>query len=100
METAALSLRSASASSLATSRHNPGDFGAAYAAMVNRPFGVTTQIALGTPVGLSSTWTCPPGGIGMSTDPRSRRATSASSGSSKSSMSNGPSGRSCSGSDP
>src|SRR3982074_2845567 len=60
--------------------------------MVNRPLGVTTHTALGTPVSVSSTCTWPAEGIGISTEPRSSRATSAAAGSSKSSMSNGPSG--------
>ena len=59
--------------------------------MVNRPLGVTTHTALGTPASVSSTCTWPPSGIGISTEPRSSRASSATAGSSKSSMSNGPS---------
>ena len=59
--------------------------------MVKRPLGVTTHTALGTPVSVSSTCSWPPSGMGISTEPRSSRANSATAGSSKSSMSNGPS---------
>ena len=96
MLTLGASLRSESASSEATSRHRPADFGAAYAAMVNRPLVVTTQTALGVPASLSSTCTCPASGIGIKTEPRSSRASVATDGSSKSSMSNGPSSSSSS----
>ena len=55
MLTFGASRRSESASSPATSRHSPADFGAAYAAIVKRPYGVTTHTALGVPASLSST---------------------------------------------
>src|ERR1700742_3672738 len=64
--------------------------------MVNRPFGVTTHTALGIPVSLSSTCTCPASGIGIRTEPRSSRPSAAVDGSSKSSMSKGPSSSSTS----
>ena len=72
-----LSCRSASANSVATSRHSPALFGAAYAAMVNRPLGVITHTALGTPIWVSSTWSWPVSGTGIKTEPRLSRATSA-----------------------
>ncbi len=58
--------------------------------------GVTTHTALGTPLSVSSTWTWPASGIGISTEPRSSRPSAAAAGSSKSSMSNGPSSSSSS----
>src|SRR5689334_7454588 len=57
---------------------------------------MTTHTALGTPISLSSTCTCPASGIGISTDPRSSLPSAADDGSSKSSMSNGPSSSSTS----
>src|SRR6476469_10577170 len=96
MLTLGTSLRNESASSDATSRHSPAVFGAAYAAIVNRPLGVTTHTALGTPISVSSTCTWPASGIGISTEPRSSRPSSAADGSSKSTMSKGPSGSSTS----
>src|SRR6478736_5491725 len=96
MLTLGTSLRNESASSDATSRHSPAVFGAAYAAIVNRPLGVTTHTALGTPISVSSTCTWPASGIGISTEPRLSRPSSAADGSSKSSMSKGPSGSSTS----
>src|ERR1700742_4226087 len=59
--------------------------------MVKRPLDVTTHTALGTPVSVNSTCSWPASGTGMSTEPRSSRANSATAGSSKSSISNGPS---------
>ena len=67
---------------------------------VNRPLGVTTHTALGTPFSFTSTWTWPASGIGISTEPRSSRPTAAADGSSKSSMSNGPSSSSSTSSTP
>ena len=55
MVTVALSLRSASANSAATSRHRPGDFWRGVGGDGEAAVGVTTQMAVGTPVWLNST---------------------------------------------